>query len=79
MGVHLVSTPIPPDAAFVAPVSKPAVSPASQSAGRGRSAATADLEIRDPADSEVCATVVLARYTPDVGFTESELDFRPVK
>jgi hypothetical protein len=41
----------------VAQVSKPAVSPTSKSAGRGNCGNPADLEIRDTADLEVCATV----------------------
>jgi hypothetical protein len=42
--------------AEVAQVSKPAVSPTSKSAGRGNCGKPADLEIRDTADLEVCAT-----------------------
>jgi hypothetical protein len=40
----------------VAQVSKPAVSPTSKSATRGHDRKLADLEIRDTADWEVCAT-----------------------
>ena len=72
---YLGSTTIQPDAAFVAPASKPAVLPASKSAGRGRSAGTADLEIRDTADSEVCATGVLARYARHELALEKRLAF----
>jgi hypothetical protein len=42
----------------VAQVSKPAVSPTSKSAGRGNYDRSADLEIRDTADLEVCATAI---------------------
>ncbi|HEY3763354.1 MAG TPA: GspH/FimT family pseudopilin [Verrucomicrobiae bacterium] len=41
---------------YVAQVSKPAVSPTSKSAGLKQSESWADLEIRDTADLEVCAT-----------------------
>jgi len=44
----------------VAQVSKPAVSPTSQSAGRAAVAQAAGLETRDTADLEVCATLVSA-------------------
>jgi len=41
---------------FVAQVSEPAVSPTSKSAGLENTGKSADLEIRDTADWEVCAT-----------------------
>jgi cobalt-zinc-cadmium resistance protein CzcA len=41
----------------VAQVSKPAVSPTSKSAGRGKVEGAAGLETRDTADLEVCATI----------------------
>ena len=46
----------------VAQVSKPAASPTSKSAGRGMVEGAADLETRDTADLEVCATGVACAY-----------------
>ena len=61
------------NARAVARVSKPAVSPASKSAGRGDGAAVADLEIRDTADLEVCATALKTfRLRKCSGLLESE-------
>jgi hypothetical protein len=49
-------TPLETSAKEVAQVSQPAVSPTSKSAGHGNIGKSADWEIRDPADLEVCAT-----------------------
>ena len=58
LGCHIQTSifAVAPGGNDVAQVSKPAVSPASKPAKCGAVVRSADLEIRDTADSEVCAT-----------------------